>query len=264
MGNIDVSPAWEAQAEIPRRIRDDSLLKVQPPLQAVPDVLPQNSQALPSLTLTPRELELTQDYSVNELLVELKTKKLSSEELTRAFLRRAAVAHLATNCLTELMWDDAIHRARYLDSLPEPIGPLHGLPISVKEHLGTKGENQQANGSYVAYVGKHQGSTLLLDILWDAGCVYFARTTQPQTIMHLETESNIYGRTVNPYNRNLTSGGSSGGESALIGLRGSVLVSSVGSLFSLLKLLIHIKGLGGDIGGSVRVPAAHCGIYGFK
>jgi Asp-tRNA(Asn)/Glu-tRNA(Gln) amidotransferase A subunit family amidase len=82
--------------------------------------------------------------------------------------------------------------------------------------------------------------------------------------MHLETESNIYGRTVNPYNRNLTSGGSSGGESALIGLRGSVLVSSVGSLFSLLKMLIHIKGLGGDIGGSIRVPAAHCGIYGFK
>jgi amidase len=158
----------------------------------------------------------------------MRTKRLSSEELTKAFLRRAAVAQLATNCLTELMWDDAIQRARHLDSLPEPIGPLHGLPISVKEQLGTKGSNQQANGSYVAYVGKHQGSSLLLDILWDAGCVYFARTTQPQTIMHLETESNIYGRTVNPYNRNLTPGGSSGGESALIGLRGSVLVSLIG------------------------------------
>jgi amidase len=228
MGNIDVPTAWEAQAEIPRRIRDDSLLKVQPPLQGIPDVLPQDSQALPNLMLTPRELELTQNYSVNELLVELRTKRLSSEELTRAFLRRAAVAQLATNCLTELMWDDAIQRSRYLDSLPEPIGPLHGLPISVKEHLGTKGKNQQANGSYVAYVGKHPDSSLLLDILWNAGCVYFARTTQPQAIMHLETESNIYGRTVNPYNRNLTSGGSSGGESALIGIRGSVLVSSIG------------------------------------
>ncbi|KAF2623063.1 amidase [Macroventuria anomochaeta] len=246
MGNIDVPAAWEARAEIPRKIRDDSLLKVQPPLRGMPAVPPQNSQTLPNLVLTPRELELTQGYSANELLAKLKTKELSSEELTRAFLRRAAVAQLATNCLTELMWDDAIRRARYLDSLPEPIGPLHGLPISVKEHQGTKGENQQANGSYVAYVGKHQGSTLILDILWDAGCVYFARTTQPQTLMHLETDSNIYGRTVNPYNRNLTSGGSSGGESALIGLRGSVL------------------GLGGDIGGSIRVPAAHCGIYGFK
>jgi Asp-tRNA(Asn)/Glu-tRNA(Gln) amidotransferase A subunit family amidase len=227
MRNIEIPTAWEALAEIPRRIRDDSLLKVQPPLRGMPDVLPQNSQALPGLVLTQRELELTENYSVNELLVELRTKTLSSEELTQAFLRRAAVAQLATNCLTELMWDDAIQRARYLDSLSEPIGPLHGLPISVKEHLGTKGNNQQANGSYVAYVGKHQDPSLLLDILWDAGCVYFARTTQPQTLMHLETASNIYGRTVNPYNRNLTSGGSSGGESALIGLRGSVLVSSI-------------------------------------
>jgi amidase len=231
MSNIDAPAAWQAQAEIPRRIRDDSLLKVQPPLQGMPKTLPQNSQTLPNLVLTPRELELTQDYSVNELLVKLRTRELSSEELTRAFLRRAAAAHLATNCLTELMWDDAIQRARYLDTLPKLVGPLHGLPISVKEHIGTKGKNRQANGSYVAYVGKHQGSTLLLDVLWDAGCVYFARTTQPQTIMHLETESNIYGRTVNPYNRALTSGGSSGGESALLGLRGSVLVGLADSSF---------------------------------
>lgn len=65
---------------------------------------------------------------------------------------------------------------------------------------------------------------MLYDILWDAGCVFYARTTQPQTIMHLETSSNIYGRTVNPYNRDLTPGGSSGGEGALIGMRGSLLV----------------------------------------
>jgi amidase len=264
MSDINEPSSWETQAKIPRKIRDDSLLKVQPPLRGLPDELPQNSQLLPSLVLTLRELELTQNYSVNELLAQLRTRKLSSEELTRAFLRRAAVAQHATNCLTELMWDDAIERAKYLDSLPEPLGPLHGLPISVKEHIGTKGKNQQSNASYVAFVGKHQGSTLLLDTLWDAGCVYFARTAQPQTIMQLETESNIYGRTVNPYNRNLTPGGSSGGESALIGMRGSVLVSLAASLFSPIKALIHVKGVGGDIGGSIRVPAAHCGIYGFK
>jgi amidase len=133
-----------------------------------------------------------------------------------------------------------------LDSLPEPTGPLFGLPISTKEHHGQKGENIVSNASYVAWIGQAHGSCQLYDILWDAGCVYFARTTQPQTIMHLETNSNIYGRTLNPYNRNLTPGGSSGGESALIGMRGSLL------------------GVGGDIGGSIRCPAAHCGIYGFK
>ena len=86
----------------------------------------------------------------------------------------------------------------------------------------------------------------ILKILWDAGCVFYARTTQPQTLMHLETSSNLYGVTVNPFNRNLTSGGSSGGEGALLGLRGSCL------------------GIGTDIGGSIRSPAANCGVYGFR
>ena len=86
----------------------------------------------------------------------------------------------------------------------------------------------------------------VLKILWDAGCIFHARTTEPQTLMHLETSSNLYGETVNPWNQILTSGGSSGGEGALIGLRGSPL------------------GLGTDIGGSVRSPAANCGIYSLR
>lgn len=63
------------------------------------------------------------------------------------------------------------------------------------------------------------------DVLWEAGAVFYARTTQPQSLMHLETSSNIYGVTLNPYNLGLSPGGSSGGESALISLRGSVLVT---------------------------------------
>lgn len=64
--------------------------------------------------------------------------------------------------------------------------------------------------------------------------------------MHLETSTNIYGVTTNPWNTDLTCGGSSGGESALIACRGSIL------------------GMGGDIRGSIRCPAANTGIYGFK
>lgn len=64
--------------------------------------------------------------------------------------------------------------------------------------------------------------------------------------MHLETSNNLYGVTVNPFNRNLTPGGSSGGEGALIGLRGSCL------------------GVGTDIGGSIRSPSPNCGLYGFR
>lgn len=130
-----------------------------------------------------------------------------------------------TNCLVELLWDEAIERARYLDSLPEPKGELFGLPISTKEHQGMVGDNVTSTASFVAWIGKKHGSNLLYDTFWDNGCVFYARTTQPQAIMHLETSSSIYGRTVNPYNRNLTSGGSSGGESALLGMHGSILVS---------------------------------------
>ncbi|KAI3576141.1 amidase signature domain-containing protein [Fusarium oxysporum f. sp. albedinis] len=85
----------------------------------------------------------------------------------------------------------------------------------------------------------------MVKILRDAGAVLFCKTNQPQSIMHLETTS-PWGRTLNPHNINLSAGGSTGGEAALIALRGSVL------------------GIGTDIGGSVRGPAGFCGIYGLK
>ncbi|OAL38221.1 hypothetical protein AYO20_02673 [Fonsecaea nubica] len=239
-----ISKPWVEKAKSARDYRDETLSKVEPPLGPLPDPLPLSSQDLPKEYLTPREYELTQNYDAIELLEMLRSKKLTSEELTRAFLRRAALAQYAVNCVTELMWDEAIERAKYLDSLPEPIGPLHGLPISVKEHHGMNGKTNHA--SYVAWIGQPSDRNPLNDYLYDAGCVYYVRTTGPQTLMSLECDNNVYGRTVNPWNRNLTSGGSSGGEGALVAFRGSVW------------------GLGGDIGGSVRAPASNCGVYGFK
>ena len=82
------------------------------------------------------------------------------------------------------------------------------------------------HASFVGRVNKPQeGSSGINEVLWAAGAVFYVRTTQPQAIMHLETSSNIYGTTLNPHNLDLTPGGSSGGESALISFRGSVLVS---------------------------------------
>lgn len=88
------------------------------------------------------------------------------------------------------------------------------------------GDDVITTASLVGWIDRKHGSNVLYDDLWDEGCVFYARTTQPQAVMHLETNSNLWGRTVNPYNRNLTPGGSSGGESALVGMRGSVLVSA--------------------------------------
>ncbi|EKJ69184.1 hypothetical protein FPSE_10615 [Fusarium pseudograminearum CS3096] len=226
--------------------RDNGLAKVEPKLQGIPDELPLNSQDLPKAVLTAREIEITEKYTAVQLLDILRKREIKVEEVTRAFLRRAALAQVATNCLVTLMWDEAIERAKYLDSLPEPKGMLFGLPISAKEHHGMVGENVSTHASFVAWINKAHGSNLLYDDLYNEGCVFYARTTQPQTIMHLETTSTIYGRTVNPFNRDLTAGGSSGGEGALVGFRGSIV------------------GVGGDIGGSIRCPAAHNGIYGFK
>lgn len=241
--------AWKTAAADVQAIRDAGLAKVEPALQGLPDEMPQNSMGLPKTVLTEKELEITEKYSVTNLLAALRQRDLSVEEVTRAFLRRAAVAQAAvsirsfasvspaaslismtqTNCLTHLLWDEAIERARHLDSLPEPKGELFGLPISTKEHHGTVGKNVATSASYACWAGKPHGSNLLYDTLWNEGCVFFARTTQPQTVMHLETGSNLYGRTVNPHNRTLTPGGSSGGESALLCMRGSILVSRASS-----------------------------------
>jgi Asp-tRNA(Asn)/Glu-tRNA(Gln) amidotransferase A subunit family amidase len=72
------------------------------------------------------------------------------------------------------------------------MGPLHGIPISVKEHIGMKGLDH--NAGFVAWVGSVcEEDAHILQILWNAGAVFYARTTQPQSLMHLDTSSNIYG-----------------------------------------------------------------------
>lgn len=84
------------------------------------------------------------------------------------------------------MPERALSRAGELDAYyaehKKPIGPLHGLPISVKEHVGMKGLD--CNASYVSWVGKEAPqNAALLQILWDAGAVFYARTTQPQSLV---------------------------------------------------------------------------------
>lgn len=83
-------------------------------------------------------------------------------------------------------------------------------------------------------------------MLLDLGAVLYCKTNLPQSIMTGDSDNNVFGRTLNPRNTALTAGGSTGGEGALLALRGSVL------------------GVGTDIGGSIRVPSACNGIYGFR
>lgn len=86
----------------------------------------------------------------------------------------------------------------------------------------------------------------MVKVLREAGAVFYAKTTMPQTGMLLETVSNLYGRTLNPFNSDFGAGGSSGGDAALVAMRGSPVTPST------------------DIGGSIRAPAAFNGLYGIR
>jgi amidase len=156
---------------------------------------------------------------------------------------------LQTNCLNELLSRRALDRAKERDNFHARTGAtrgsLHGVPVSIKSHIGVEGCHTPA--AYVAWWDKiAPRDAVLVQILERAGAIVHARTTEPQTLMQLECVSNLYGVTVNPHNPKLSSGGSSGGEAALVAMGGSSI------------------GVGSDVAGSIRVPAAACGIFGLK
>lgn len=147
------------------------------------------------------------------------------------------------------MFEEAIHRARLLDErrkCPDFVTPkLFGLPVSLKDSF--KVANTDATIGMVCFAEKPSDSnSALVDLLLAQGAVVYCKTNVPQTLMTADSDNNIFGRTMNPANRSLTAGGSTGGEGALIALRGSV------------------AGFGTDIAGSIRIPS-HCnGIYGMR
>lgn len=148
-----------------------------------------------------------------------------------------------TNCLTEIYFDRAIERAKALDAefarTGKPTGPLHGLPVSLKNQIDVAGE--EMNLCYVGWVGRiAKKNSAMAECLLHAGAVLYCFTNMPQALMSGETVCNLHGRTTNPHNRALAAGGSSGGEGALVALHGSPL------------------GVGSDIGGSVRCVGARC------
>ncbi|PSN60281.1 amidase [Corynespora cassiicola Philippines] len=200
--------------------------------------------------LTEKELELTERYDATALVELMSAGTVKSVDVVTAFCKRAAIAHQTVNCLTEIMFDEAIARARqcdeYLAKEGKPIGPFHGLPISLKDSFNVKGT--QTTIGYVSFLSHPPAAfnSVLVDILFNAGAVFYVKTNIPQTMMTADSHNNVFGRTLNPHKLSLTAGGSTGGEGALIAMRGSVL------------------GMGTDIAGSVRIPALCNGISTLK
>ncbi|KAL2812981.1 amidase signature domain-containing protein [Aspergillus granulosus] len=230
------------------RIPDDFLSPFQMPLAESKNDFVRNNVVRKTGILTARELDITEKYTVRELLAALASGSLSSAEVTTAYCKRAAIAQQLIGCLTETMFPEAQERALYLDSLRAQgklAGPLHGLPVSIKDNFNYKGT--EATIGMIAFMDQVSAeSSPLVDILLKLGAVVYVKTNVPQTMMTSDAQNNIFGRTLNPWNTALNPGGSSGGEGALVALRGSPL------------------GVGTDIGGSVRIPALCCGTYGFR
>lgn len=248
---------WKSLAAKACAMRDESMKMVDEyfpnkdsnHLTELPDPLPLNVTDLPKKYLTTEDYEIVETKPL-ELVEKIVAKEYTCLQVAGAYLRAAVLAQRLTNCVTQFLPQMAYERAIYLDEYLEkngkPIGPFHGLPFSVKEHMGFAGLTQ--NRSITACVDNVSPiDAEIVRLLRDNGGANFhARTTEPQTYMCYEGISQIYGTTENPFNRNLTSGGSSSGEGAILGLHASSI------------------GIGSDIGGSIRWPAMCQGQYGFK
>jgi amidase len=197
--------------------------------------------------LTAEEVAITEDYDAVDLARAIGQRKFTAVAVATAFCKRAIICHQISNCLSQWFPEDAYKQAQQLDDyLAEhgrTVGPLHGVPISLKEHIAIRG--RETSYGFVASNHVSGDDSLLVSLLRDSGAVFYVKTMQPQGLLHMESDNHM-GRVLNPHNIYLSSGGSSGGEAALIALRGSVL------------------GIGSDLGGSIRAPSAFCGIYGFK
>ncbi|KAI9376142.1 amidase signature domain-containing protein [Aspergillus egyptiacus] len=200
--------------------------------------------------LTEREIDITESGDATALLQRLERRDVSAVEVATAFCKRAAIAQQLTCCLTEILFDQAIARAGDLDrqfaETGKLVGPLHGIPISLKDSFNVKGV--QSTLGYVSFLDRPvlKFNSPMVEILLAAGAIIYVKTHLPQTMMTCDSQTNVFGRTRNPYSRHLTAGGSCGGEGALIAMGGSVL------------------GAGTDVGGSTRIPSLCCGILGFK
>ncbi|KAL2865945.1 amidase signature domain-containing protein [Aspergillus lucknowensis] len=257
-----MTEAWKAKATAKR----EALSSLIPPEWRLPTPVPPPSE-LPNVTreirryLSPQEISITESSAV-EIVTKTSTGQWKCEAVTRAFCHRAALAHQMINCLHEIFFDAAIDSARSLDEYygnhRKPRGPLHGLPISLKDTIHVEGVQTsmgivgwldtvegQSRGPHPEHT-KRGYSSLIVQNLQGLGAIPYVKTSVPQGSFSGETTNHIIGHTPNPANRNLVVGGSSGGEGGLLALYGSPL------------------GLGTDIGGSIRVPAAFNECFGLK
>lgn len=173
----------------------------------------------------------------------MQSSKTNPVEVLQAYGKVAVKAQEKTNCVTEVMIQEAqgwIERGEI-----NLKGPLAGLPVSLKDSIQVGGFDTSVGYSC------NTGKPALVDgaivrMLKDAGAVPFVKTALPVTLLSFESFNDVWGRALNPHNTNYSPGGSTGGEGALLAFGGSRI------------------GIGSDVAGSVRAPAHYSGCYSLR
>lgn len=187
-------------------------------------------------------------WSACDLAAAIASKEISAREVIEAHIERADAVNPTLNAIVEPSFDAARAQAHALDDhivKHGPVGPLHGVPVTIKinvDQIGTANSNGvKAFSSIIA-----QEDAPVVENLRGAGAVFLGRTNTPEFSFRLTTINELYGATLNPWDHDLSPGGSSGGASS--------------SALAGMAPINH----GNDIGGSLRFPAACCGLSTIK
>jgi len=195
----------------------------------------------------PRAAKL-QDLSAREIVRRITVGDLSSSEVIEHFIARLKAVNGKLNAVAVDLSENARKTAANVDnarSRGEKLGPLAGLPVTIKECFDLAGTASTFGLPSRRDVIESQDDPHVA-ALRAAGAIPIAKTNVPQLMIFAETDNPLYGRTNNPWDLERSCGGSSGGEAAVIAASASPL------------------GLGNDIGGSLRIPAAFCGVASIK
>ncbi len=186
--------------------------------------------------------------SASALTKAIQEKKISSAELLEYFIERYERLNPGINAIVATNLDQARKRAAEADDAQargENWGPLHGLPMTLKDNLAIKGMPMTDGSPLLKEHMPEKNGDVVQDML-DAGVVVFGKTNLPLFAMDTQSFNEVYGQTNNPWDITRTPGGSSGGA-------GAALAAGLTGLE-----------IGNDVGGSIRIPANFCGIYGHK
>ncbi len=183
-----------------------------------------------------------------ELAAMIKNRQATSVEIVQEHINYIKNNNYKTNAFVWLFEQEALDAAKKADekvAKGEPLGLLEGVPVSIKEEFAVKGKPQTVNAEmFQGFVAAKNAG--VVDALIDEGAIVLGTTNVPKMLFDAQTIGEIYPRANNPYDLTRTPGGSTGGGAA-----------SVASGFAPIAL-------GGDFGGSIRIPSANCGLYGLK